>query len=66
MIVINKLTTIGGPESRYALTWKHASEELWEELWMFDPSRAIPRLLALIFKKRITDTLANNPYIGWQ
>jgi hypothetical protein len=55
MILLDGLTSIGGPESRYALTWKHASQELWDDLWMFDPLRAVPKIFALLFKVRISD-----------
>jgi hypothetical protein len=64
MLLFNALSSIGGPESRYALTWKYASAELWDDLWIFDPFRLVPRLYALIFKARLGDELAKNPFIG--
>jgi len=64
MLIFQGAEWISGPESRYALTWKNAREELWDDLWIFDPFRFVPRIYALIFKARLGDELAKNPYIG--
>ena len=65
MLLFNLQGWIQGPESRYALTWKYASDELWDDLWIFDPFRFVPKLYALIFKARLGDELSKNPYIGY-
>lgn len=50
MLVFNAVGWFSGPESQYALTWKFASEELWDDLWIFDPFRSLPKLYGFLFK----------------
>jgi len=52
MLIFNAAGWIS-PEGRYALTWKFASEELWDDLWIFDPFRFIPKLYEILFKARL-------------
>jgi hypothetical protein len=54
MLIFNLGDIVGGPENRYALTWKFASEELWDDLWIFDPLRAFPKLYGILFKERMS------------
>jgi len=63
MLLFNSSLWIAGPESKYALTWKFASEEIWDDLWIFDPFRFVPRLWRLVFKEHMSEHFENVDWI---